>query len=665
MKSGRTKTRLAGLCLLALIGSLAIDRLSTALWAAPTAEQAQKIRAAAALVSKAETLYKSNRLPEAVSAFAKAQAAVVDLAAAPELAAQVDPLKRRLVDLHDQLELDGAKVPALDAAVQNVSAAPVAPAKTPPAKAPPADKPPPAKTPPAKTPPKPNAKISPADVAAAAPGGNISFVHQLAPLLVQKCGKCHVSSNKGMFSMATYTAMMRGVKGATVVSAGKGKDSRIVEVIESGDMPRGGGSVSAAELAMLVRWIDQGAKFDGRNPAQSLATMSPNSPLKGDPIEKLDVAFATAKDTIHFARDIAPVLADHCLECHGTQQSSGGLQLSDIKALLKGGNSGLAVMPGKPDESLLIKKLKGTAGERMPFKRAALPAETIAKFEKWIAEGAHFDGGDPAESTEKIADAYRFAHLSAEQKATERGAQAKRLWHLAVPTDPGLVKETKNFFIIGDASAAAMDQVAVVAEQMALSVGRMYKAPDDKLLLEGRIVLFVCRDRNDYTEFGRMVEERQIPASGRGHLRYDGVTAYGCILPPAGDEYSLPALIGQQVGGLYIASLGSSPRWFYEGVGSAIGLRINARDPRLRQWEDAIPRVVAQTPKPEMFLKHGLTQEENDVLSLGFAKSLMRRTGEFQELLGAIRQKREFAVAFQRIFGAPPEAAAKAWLQKE
>ena len=44
--------------------------------------------------------------------------------------------------------------------------------------------------------------------------------------------------------MANYTALMRGNKAGPVISAGKGKDSRIIEVIESGDMPRGGGRVS-------------------------------------------------------------------------------------------------------------------------------------------------------------------------------------------------------------------------------------------------------------------------------------------------------------------------------------------------------------------------------------------------------------------------------------
>ena len=92
---------------------------------------------------------------------------------------------------------------------------------------------------------------------------------------------------------------------------------------------------------------------------------------------------------------------------------------------------------------------------------------------------------------------------------------------------------------------------------------------------------------------------------------------------------------------------------------------MNARDPRLRQWDEAVARVLAQTPKPELFLKHGLTQEENDVLSLGFAKSLMKRTTEFQQLLGAIRKKGDFDAAFQRAYGTAPTAAATAWARKD
>ena len=146
-----------------------------------------------------------------------------------------------------------------------------------------------------------------------------------------------------------------------------------------------------------------------------------------------------------------------------------------------------------------------------------------------------------------------------------------------------------------------MDQVASVAEQMAQAVGHTYKAAEDKPLLEGRIVLFVCGHGYDYTEFGQMVEQRQIPASGRGHSHYDGVTAYGCIVPPGGDEYSFCALLAQQVGGLYIASLGPSPRWFYEGVGSAIGLRVNSPTRGCINGKRRSPAWWPKRPSPNYF----------------------------------------------------------------
>ena len=64
--------------------------------------------------------------------------------------------------------------------------------------------------------------------------------------------------------------MMQGAKNLAVVMPGDGKGSRIYEVIESGDMPRGGGKVDMAELTTLTKWIDQGAKFDGKDPTQTL-----------------------------------------------------------------------------------------------------------------------------------------------------------------------------------------------------------------------------------------------------------------------------------------------------------------------------------------------------------------------------------------------------------
>ena len=78
----------------------------------------------------------------------------------------------------------------------------------------------------------------------------ISFTKQVAPVLVNRCGNCHVKRARGDLSMASYAQLIKGGKDGIVVQPGSGKGSRLYEVIESGDMPRGGGTVLPEELAL-------------------------------------------------------------------------------------------------------------------------------------------------------------------------------------------------------------------------------------------------------------------------------------------------------------------------------------------------------------------------------------------------------------------------------
>jgi len=61
---------------------------------------------------------------------------------------------------------------------------------------------------------------------------------------------------------------------------GKSNGSRLVEVIESGDMPRAGAKVTKPELAAISKWIDEGAKFDGSDPKALLTKLVPGTPVQ-------------------------------------------------------------------------------------------------------------------------------------------------------------------------------------------------------------------------------------------------------------------------------------------------------------------------------------------------------------------------------------------------
>ena len=195
--------------------------------------------------------------------------------------------------------------------------------------------------------------------------------------------------------MATYVALGRGSKNGAVIMAGDAKGSRLVELVESGDMPRGGGKVSAEELALISAWIDAGARFDGVDSAAPLTSFAQaTAPKVTDTPQKLKVVAARAGDEVLFARDVAPILAANCLECHGHQNPRKNFSASTFERLLRGGDDGPVLLSGKGEESLIVKKLRGTAGDRMPQGRPPLADDQIATIEKWISLGARFDGGD-------------------------------------------------------------------------------------------------------------------------------------------------------------------------------------------------------------------------------------------------------------------------------
>lgn len=98
----------------------------------------------------------------------------------------------------------------------------------------------------------------------------------------------------------------------------------------------------------------------------------------------------TPEQETFFETRIRPVLATQCGKCHSStaQKLRGGLRLDSREGLRLGGDSGPAVEPGKPDESLLIRAIRYRDDElRMPPK-AKLPDAVVADFEAWVKTGA-------------------------------------------------------------------------------------------------------------------------------------------------------------------------------------------------------------------------------------------------------------------------------------
>ena len=113
------------------------------------------------------------------------------------------------------------------------------------------------------------------------------------------------------------------------------------------------------------------------------------------PLRRIDPAAASQ---VSFHRDIRPILLNTCVECHSTEDHKGGLDLTSFAALVKGGKKdGPGVIPGKPDDSPLVRHIRGLAeAPQMPKGAPALSEEELHRIREWIAAGAIDDSATAA-----------------------------------------------------------------------------------------------------------------------------------------------------------------------------------------------------------------------------------------------------------------------------
>src|SRR2546423_9839883 len=108
-----------------------------------------------------------------------------------------------------------------------------------------------------------------------------------------------------------------------------------------------------------------------------------------------------------FEKDIRPILKEHCFDCHGEgDKLRGGLDLRLRRLMLKGGDDGPVIVPGRPEKSLLFKMVH--EGE-MPKRGKKLTPQEVGLIRGWIADGAKTARAEPVqiEKTAGITDEER------------------------------------------------------------------------------------------------------------------------------------------------------------------------------------------------------------------------------------------------------------------
>jgi hypothetical protein len=179
------------------------------------------------------------------------------------------------------------------------------------------------------------------------------------------------------------------------------------------------------------------------------------------PILVATAQLVRADDKVDFTKSIRPILEKRCIECHGEKKQKAELRLDSKDAALKGSEDGKVIIPGKPDESSIVKRISLPEGhdDIMPPKGDPLTKEQIEMIKKWISEGANWPeglvlGGEakpeepakaadakatasaPAKKTRKKAAGQEFANLKPTQDTAREQEAIKKLGALGISVRP-------------------------------------------------------------------------------------------------------------------------------------------------------------------------------------------------------------------------------------
>jgi mono/diheme cytochrome c family protein len=179
----------------------------------------------------------------------------------------------------------------------------------------------------------------------------------ILPLLRDNCLACHAGAGaQAGLDLSTLATALKGGKSGPAFKPGAAAESLLVVKVESGQMPPGR-RLAPAQVASLRGYID-----------------------------KLQPVRAPVTEA-----DAVPIFQMRCVTCHGKRKQEGGLDLRSQESRLRGGKSGPAIVCGKPDESLVLKRIG--AGEMPPpkllFEAVVRPPTSpeVDVLREWIAAG--------------------------------------------------------------------------------------------------------------------------------------------------------------------------------------------------------------------------------------------------------------------------------------
>jgi hypothetical protein len=216
------------------------------------------------------------------------------------------------------------------------------------------------------------------------------FESKIQPILSDHCYACHASGPKSAagLQLDSREAILKGGRSGPAVVPADPQASLLLQRILSSDpkarMPLGEDQpLDPKGIADLKTWIQQGALWPERNTGAQPATAKPKSAVYPRP--------ATPEQLAYFEKNVRPIFVNRCYNCHSDAfKEAGGLRVDVGISIFAGGDEGPVIIPGHPEKSILIQRLKSqNPKKRMPQESTEPLAEKeISTLEAWIKDGA-------------------------------------------------------------------------------------------------------------------------------------------------------------------------------------------------------------------------------------------------------------------------------------
>lgn len=237
------------------------------------------------------------------------------------------------------------------------------------------------------------------------PSGSTTW-SDIEPIVTARCVMCHTGEFAPLgLRLDNLEGLLAGSDRTPVVVSGEPDASELIRRIRGESQPRmpmtGPPFLSDEEIVLFETWVAGGLKESGAAPAVAEAEPGADSE-PGEPVESTpEAAAAPADDETVTWKHVAPILATRCAKCHTDQGLMGpapeGFRLTSYESTLSPADRA-RVIPGNPEASELVRRIRGLSLPRMPFDGPPfLSEDEIALIEAWIAGGAPDATGQAAQ----------------------------------------------------------------------------------------------------------------------------------------------------------------------------------------------------------------------------------------------------------------------------